>query len=151
MRPIGWAVAVSMMAAPALAGERDGGYDPCRNQGTRRLAIVYAPSSGLLGGSGECKGNVYPEKKVVCEGDAVEWSIINTCDVEAVSDIRLEGLERVTERCTTVRQLGVGAARSIRCKVRRRLGGVKQEYEVRGRIGRSRMVIDPELDIREPQ
>jgi hypothetical protein len=152
MRSVGWLVAAAVVAAPANAGAKDGEYDPCQNRGTRRIAVVYAPSSGLLGGGGECKGDVYPSKKTVCEGDTVEWSVINTCDVAQVSDIRIEGLERVTEKCSVVRQLGVGAARAIRCKLRRKLGSdVKAEYEVRGRIGKSRLIIDPELDIRRPQ
>lgn len=152
MRSAGWLVAATVLAAPAIAAARDGQYDPCQNRGIRRIAVVYERSSGLLGGAGECKGNVYPSKKTVCEGDTVEWSVINTCDVEQVADIRIEGLERVTEKCSVVRQLGVGDARAIRCKLRRRLPDeVKQEYEVRGRIGKSRMIIDPELDIRRPQ
>lgn len=152
MRPVaGWMVAISMMAAPALAAGPDGRYDPCKNRGTRRIAIVYARSSGILGGDGECKGNVYPEKKTVCVGDMVHWSVINTCDVEEVADIRIEGLERVADRCTAVRQLGLGGAREIRCQLKRRLPeSVKQEYEVTGRIGKSRTVVDPELDIRRP-
>jgi hypothetical protein len=151
MRPVAWLV-VAVTALPAIAVARDGEYDPCLNRGKRRIAVVYARSSGLLGGEKECKGSVYPSKKTVCEGDTVEWSVINTCDVEQVADIRIEGLERVTEKCSVVRQLGVGAARAIRCKLRRKLGSdVKAEYEVRGRIGKSRLIIDPELDIRRPQ
>jgi len=152
MRPVaGWMVAISVMAAPALAAGPDGRYDPCRNRGTRRIAVVYARSSGILGREGECKGNVYPEKKAVCVGDTVQWSVVNACDVEDVADIRIEGLERVAEKCSAVRQLDVGAAREIRCRIRRDLReGVKQEYEVTGRIGKSRTIVDPELDIRRP-
>lgn len=144
--------AISMMAASAGAAGRDGQVDPCRNKGTRRIAIVYARSSGgLVGGDGECKGNVYPSRKVVCQGDVVQWSVINACDVEDVADISLEGLDRVTERCSGLRQLGIGGAKEIRCQIKRRLSDdVKQEYEVRGRIGKSRTIIDPELDIRRP-
>ena len=151
MSPVAWMIAVTLMAAPAMAGERDGEYDPCRNKGTRRIAIVYTRSSGLLGGDGECKGSVYPSQKTVCTGDIVQWSVINTCDVEDVTDIRLEGLDRVAERCSVLRQLGIGGSKEIRCRLRRLRENVKQEYEVRGRIGRNRMVIDPELDIRQPR
>jgi len=152
MRPLGWLVAAAILTAPPIAAAREGEYDPCKNRGTRRIAIVYAPSSGLLGGGGECKGNVYPAKKTVCAGDTVQWSVINTCDIEAISDIRLEGLDRVVERCSVVRQLGLAGSREIRCKVRRGLrDDVRQEYEVRGRIGRSPLIVDPELEIRRPR
>lgn len=149
MRPVAVLMAV-LVGAPAVAGARDGEYDPCKNRGNRRIAVVYARSSGLLGSDGDCKGNVYPSKKTVCAGDTVTWSVVNTCDVEEVSDIRIEGLERVVDRCSVLRQLGVGGAKELRCRVRRGQRDVKQEYEVRGRIGKSRMIIDPELEIRNP-
>ena len=151
MRPVaGWLAALSMVAAPAIAGP-NGQYDPCQNRGTRRIAVVYARSSGILGRDGECRGNVYPERKPVCVGDTVQWSVVNACDVEDVADVRIEGLERVAEKCTAVRQLDVGAAREIRCRIRRDLrDSVKQEYRVTGRIGKSRTIVDPELDIRRP-
>jgi hypothetical protein len=149
MRSVGWVVAVSMMA-PAVVVARDGQYDPCRNRGMRRIAVVYSRSSGLLGGD-DCKGNVYPSRKTVCAGDTVLWSTINTCDVEEVADIHVEGLERYAEKCTVVRRLEVGGVRVLQCRLRRDLREtVKQEYEVRGRIGRSRTVVDPELEIRRP-
>lgn len=152
MRPVaGWVVAFSMMAAPAIAVGRDGQYNPCKNPGTRRIAIVFARSSGILGGDGDCKGNVYPSKKAVCEGDTVHWSVINACDVEEVTDIRLEGLDRVAEKCTTVRRLPLAGTGEIRCRLRLLPENVKQEYEVRARIGRSRTAVDPELDIRRPR
>ena len=152
MRPVAlWVVALSMMAAPAIAVGRDGQYDPCKNRGARRIAIVFAKSSGLLGGDGECKGNVYPSKKTVCEGDTVHWSVINACDVEEVADIRIEGLDRVVQKCTTVRRLPLAGTSEIRCTLRRRVPeSMKVEYEVRGRVGKSRTIIDPELDIRRP-
>lgn len=151
MRPVAWMMFV-LAAAPAVAGAKDGEYDPCKNPGPRRIAIVYARSGGILGNDGDCKGTVYPGKKTVCVGDTVTWSVINSCDVEEVSDIRLEGLERVVDRCSTLRQLGVGGAKEIRCKVRRGLREtVRQEYEVRGRIGRNRLIIDPELEVRTPR
>ena len=152
MRPVaGWLVAVSMMAAPAIAVARDGEYDPCQNRGTRRIAIVYARSSGILGREGDCKGSVSPEKKTVCAGDAIRWSVINACDVEEVADIRLEGLDQVVEKCTTVRRLPLGAASEIRCQLKRSVREtVTQEYKVTGRIGKSSTIIDPELIIRRP-
>jgi hypothetical protein len=152
MRPVAaWLVGVSMVAAPALAGGRDGQYDPCRNRGTRRIAVVYTRSSGLLGREGKCEGNVYPDKKTVCVGDTIQWSVINACDVDEVADIRIEGLERVAEKCTAVRRVDVGGAKEIQCRLKRTLGeNVKQPYEVKGRIGKSSTVIDPELDIRRP-
>ena len=94
MRLVGWLAALSMTAAPAIAGP-DGEYDPCKNRGLRRVAIVFASKSP--GKAGECKGNVYPDKKRVCGGDTVLWSVINACDVEQVAEIRLEGLERVAD------------------------------------------------------
>ena len=152
MRPlVGWLVAMAMMAGPVIAVAGDRGYDPCKNRQTRRIAIVYARSSGLLGREGECKGNVYPDKKMVCAGDTVHWSVINTCDVEDVADVRLEGLDPVAEKCTALRELGVGEAREIRCRLKRSLReDVKQEYQVTGRIGRSPTIVDPELIIRRP-
>ena len=152
MRPVvGWLVATVMMAGPAIAVAGGGEYDPCRNRGPRRIAIVYARSSGLLGREGECKGNVYPDKKTACAGDTVQWSVINTCDAEVVTGVRLEGLERVTEKCSAVQQLELGAAREIRCRLKRTLAeDVKQEYQVRGQIGKSPTVVDPELIIRRP-
>jgi hypothetical protein len=150
MRPVAWLV-VAVTALPAIAVARDGEYDPCLNRGKRRIAVVYARSSGLLGGEKECKGSVYPSKKTVCEGDTVEWSVVNTCDAEQVAEIRIQGLEKVAEKCTVVRRLAVGGTAAIRCKLRKKLGSdVKQEYDVLGRIGRSPVVIDPELDIRQP-
>ena len=99
----------------------------------------------------DCKGNVYPSKKTVCAGDTVQWTAINTCDVEEVADIRIEGLERYAEKCTVVRRLEVGGVRELQCRLKRDLREtVKQEYEVRGRIGRSRTIVDPELEIRRP-
>jgi hypothetical protein len=152
MRPVAAGlIAFSMMAAaPPMAGARDGEYDPCRNKGVRRIAVVYARSSGLIGGDA-CKGSVYPSRKTVCQGDTVQWSVVNTCDVEEVTGIRIEGLDRVAEKCTVVPRLGVGGVERITCRLRRRLpASVRQEYEVAGRILKSRTVIDPELDIRRP-
>jgi hypothetical protein len=151
MTPVaGWAVAIAMMAAPGIAGAGDGEFNPCKNKGPRRIAIVFARGSGLLG-DGECKGTVYPAKKTVCEGDTVNWSVINGCDLEEVSNIRLDGLERVAEKCTVVRELQMGGASEIRCRLRLLPENVKQEYQVAGRVGKSRMVVDPELDIRRPR
>ena len=108
-------------------------------------------SGGILGDGG-CKGSVSPAKKTVCAGDTVAWSVINTCDAEEIADIRLDGLDRVTERCSVVRRLGVGGAQEIRCRLRRGMrDDVKQEYEVSGRIGKGRLIVDPELDIRWPR
>lgn len=152
MRPVAsWVVALSMMVAPALAVAGNGNYDPCRNRGTRRIAIVFARSSGILGGDGECKGSIYPAKKTVCAGDTIVWSVINACDVEEVADVRLNGLDRVTEKCTVVRRLPIGGSQEIRCRLKPLREGVKQEYEVAGRIGKGRTIVDPELDIRTPR
>jgi hypothetical protein len=142
----GWAIALAVAAGPAMAG--DGEYNPCRNLGTRRIAIVFARGSG---GDGECKGTVYPSKKTVCEGDPIVWSVINACDAEDVANVRLEGLDRVAEKCSIVRRLDVAAEQQIRCRLRRLPGNVKQDYEVVARIGKSRLVVDPELDIRTPR
>ena len=152
MRPVaGWLVAASMMAAPAIAVAQDDEYDPCKNRGTRRIAIVYARSSGILGRGGDCKGSVSPEKKTVCAGDAIRWSVINACDVEEVFDIRLEGLDQVVEKCTAVRRLPVAATSEIRCQLKRSFReNVTQEYKVTGRIGTGSAIIDPELIIRRP-
>lgn len=146
-----WAAVSLVAAVPALVSA-GGDYDPCKNRGPRRIAIVYARSSGALSGDGECKGSVHPAKKTVCVGDTVEWAVVNTCDVEEIFDIRLSGLERVTEGCTTLRRLGTGGAQQIRCRVARRLReDVRQDYDVAGVVRRSRTVIDPELDIRTPR
>jgi hypothetical protein len=150
MRVAGSVVLFCVMAAPAMAGGRDGEYDPCRNPGARRIAVVFTRESGLLGREGQCKGSVHPDKKTVCAGDVVQWSVINTCDVEEVADVRIVGLERVTEKCTAVRRLEIGGAREIRCRVRRGQRDVRQEYEVTGRIGKSRMIVDPELIVQGP-
>jgi hypothetical protein len=78
--------------------------------------------------------------------------VVNTCDLEAIQDIRLEGLDRVVERCSVVKRVDIGGADQIRCRVRRNLPeDVKQEYEVTGRMGKSKLVVDPELDIRHPR
>jgi hypothetical protein len=37
------------------------------------------------------------------------------------------------------------------CRLRRLPESVKQDYEVVARIGKSRRVVDPELDIRTPR
>ena len=155
MKPVGLPVALSLMAAPVIAAGPDGEFDPCKNRGPRRIAIVYARSSGglasgVLGRGGECKATVHPEKKTVCGGDTVVWSVINTCDVEEVADVRLEGLERVADRCTALRRLGVAGSREIRCRVRPVRETTRQEYAVSGRLGRSRTIVDPELEIRRP-
>jgi hypothetical protein len=151
MRPVaGWLVAIFLVAGPAIAAGPDGQPDPCKNLGPRRIAIVFSRSSGLLGGDG-CKGAVYPEKKVVCEGDTVQWSVINACDAEEVADIRLEGLQRVADRCTAVRRLGLAGASEIRCRLKRFRENTRQQYEVTARIGRSRLIVDPELEIRRPR
>jgi hypothetical protein len=144
-------MALAVTLAPSLARAGNGDYNPCKNLGTRRIAIVFARSSGLLPGDGECKGSVYPSRKVVCEGDEIVWSVINACDVEEVANVRLDGLDRVAEKCTIVRRLDVGGAQQIRCRLRRMRDGVKQEYEVVGKIGKSRLVVDPEIDIRTPR
>jgi hypothetical protein len=146
----GWLVAISMVAVPAIAAGPDGQPDPCKNLRPRRIAIVFARSSGLLGGDG-CKGAVYPSRKVVCEGDTVQWSVINACDAEEVTDIRLEGLARVAEKCTVVRRLGLAGTSEIRCRLKRLPENTRQEYEVTARIGRSRLIVDPELEIRRPR
>jgi hypothetical protein len=45
----------------------------------------------------------------------------------------------------------LAGVKEIRCRLKRGLReNVKQEYEVVGRIGKSRTIIDPELDIRRP-
>ncbi len=143
MRLVGWMAAISMTAAPAIAGS-DGEYDPCKNRGLRRIAIVFAKKGS------ECKGTVYPDKKAVCGGDTVAWSVINACDVEQVSEIRLEGLERVAERCSEIPQLDLAGSKEIRCRLRPVRETVKQEYEVSARVGKSRAVVDPELEIHHP-
>jgi hypothetical protein len=149
MRPVaGWVVAVSLALGPAAATAGSDGYNPCKNLGTRRIAVVFAPSSG---GDGECKGKVYPDRKIVCEGDTVLWSVINACDVESVSNVHLEGLERVTEKCTVIPRLELTGVQQIRCRLRILPEGVKQQYEVVGKIGKGRVVVDPELDIRHPR
>jgi hypothetical protein len=151
MRLVAGCLVAIAMAAPAIAVGQDRDFDPCKNRGTRRIAIVFAKSSGILGRDGECRGNVYPEKKTVCVGDTVQWAVINACDVEDVADVRIQGLDRVAEKCTTVRHLGRGAATEIRCRIRRELRQtVKQEYEVAGRVGKGPTIIDPELEIRRP-
>jgi hypothetical protein len=136
--------AISMVAAPAIAAGPDGEFDPCKNRGLRRIAIVFAKKGD------ECKGNVYPDKKRVCGGDTVLWSVINACDVEQVADIRLQGLERVATKCTTIRQLDLAGSKEIRCQLRPVSENVKQEYEVAARVGKSRAIVDPELEIRRP-
>ena len=152
MRPVaGWAVALAVTLSPPLATAGNGDYNPCKNPGTRRIAIVFARSSGMIGGDGECKGSVYPSKKTVCEGDTIVWSVINACDLEEVADVRLDGLDRVTRKCTVVRRLEVGGAQQIQCRLTLVPENMKQEYEVTGRIGKSRVVVDPELDIRRPR
>ena len=45
MRLVGWMAAISMTAAPAIAAGPDGEYDPCKNRGLRRIAIVFARKS----------------------------------------------------------------------------------------------------------
>lgn len=150
MKPVGWLIAMAAMAAPVMAAGPDGEVDPCKNRGPRRIAIVFAKTQGPLGRGGECKPSVYPEKKTVCGGDTVLWSVINTCDVEQASDIRLEGLERAAQRCSAVRQLGLAGVAEIRCRLRPVREDVRQEYAVSARIGRSRTIIDPELAIRRP-
>ena len=51
-----------------------------------------------------------------------------------------------------VARLPIGGAKEMRCRIRRKLPeNVKQEYEVRGRIGKSPTIIDPEMDIRRPR
>jgi hypothetical protein len=147
MRPVaGWLFAISMVAVPAMAAGPDGQPDPCRNKAPRRIAIVFARDGGEA-----CKGRVYPEKKAVCEGDTVQWSVINTCDVDEVADVRLEGLARVAEKCTSVRRLGIGATGELRCRIRLLPENTRQEYEVVARVGKSRAVVDPELEIRRPR
>ena len=47
-------------------------------------------------------------------------------------------------------RLEIGGAREIRCRVRRGQRDVRQEYEVTGRIGKSRMIVDPELIVQGP-
>lgn len=146
MRPVaGWAVALAVAAGPAMAG--DGEYNPCRHLGTRRIAIVFARA----GGDGECKGTVYPSKKTVCEGDTILWSVINACDVENVANVRLEGLDKVAEKCSIVSRLAVGAAQQISCRLRRLPENMKQDYEVVSQIGKAQVAADPELDIRRPR
>ena len=147
MRLVGWLAAISMTAAPAIAGP-DGEYDPCKNRGLRRVAIVFASKSP--GKAGDCKGNVYPDKKRVCGGDTVLWSVINACDVEQVAEIRLEGLDRVATKCTTIRLLDLAGSKEIRCQLKPVRETVKQEYEVSARVGKSRAIVDPELEIRRP-
>ena len=151
MRPVaGWLVAISVVAGPALAAGPDGQPDPCKNLGPRRIAIVFSRTSGVVGGD-SCQGAVYPSRKVVCEGDTVQWSVINACDAEEVADIRLEGLARVAEKCSVVRELGLARTGEIRCRLKRLPENTRQEYEVTGRIGKSRLIVDPELEIRRPR
>ena len=86
----------------------------------------------------------------MCAGDTVQWSVINACDVDEVADVRLAGLEAVTEKCSTVPRLELGAVKEIECRLKRDLQDVKQKYEVTGRIGKNPASVDPELDIRRP-
>ncbi len=140
----GWTAALALLGMPAPARAE---YDPCRNPGDRRIAVVYTRDGG-----GDCKGRVVPDKKVVCAGDLVQWSVVNTCDVEAIQDVRVEGLERVIGKCSMLRRVDIGGVDQIRCRVRRDLReDVKLEYDVTGRLGKSKLVVDPELDSRHPR
>ena len=109
MRPVaGWLVAISMMAAPAIAAGPDGEYDPCKNRGPRRIAIVFARRRGGRRGRA-ARGTSTRTRRRCVRATPSQWSVINACDVEEVSDIRLEGLERVAEKCSAVRQLDLAA------------------------------------------
>jgi hypothetical protein len=147
MRPVaGWLVALSMMAAPVIAVGGGGDYDPCRNKGTRRIAIVFAKSP-----AGSCAGKVIPFRKQVCEGETVHWSVINGCDTDQVADVLIKGLERVAEKCSTIDLLEVGGSKEITCELKKGFAtDIRQKYDVGGRIGKGRTVVDPELDIRRP-
>lgn len=146
---VGGAVIAAAVVVVTLAARADGDFNPCAAPAPRdpRIIIAFIRSNGILGIGAGCKAYVHPEKKKVCQGDTVSWSVINTCDSETFSNLLIPDLNDVTTTpCSgqTVAYLGVGKAEQIRCTLK---GGIaaKTKYSV---ASGNKVLVDPELDIR---
>ena len=111
--------------------------------GTRRIAIVFAKTSGWCWGvAANAKGRSTRRRSRCAEGHRPLVGD-HACDAEQVADIRLKGLERVAVKCTARPHSGPGDRRRSGAAP---AGAREREAGVRGhgphRPGRA--VVDPE-------
>lgn len=144
-------VAAAVVIAVAFAARADDDFHPCAASATRnpRLIIAFVKSSGLLGFGRGCKTYVHPDKKKVCQGDTVHWSVINTCDADTFSDIFIPDLDEVIAApCTTVSALDVGDVKEIKCTLKANIAQEAKYRVARGTKEKHEFLVDPELEIR---
>lgn len=143
------AVAAAAASCAAARGGGDGDFNPCDSASTRapRIVVLFKQSSGFLGIGRGCKVSVHPENKKVCQGDTVSWSVVNTCDTEAFSNLLIPDLNDVTANpCSgqAIAQLGPGRVEQLQCTLKPNIQQ-KAKYSI---SSGSTVLVDPELDIR---
>jgi hypothetical protein len=125
-------------------------FNPCDAGATRspRIVVVFSESGGLRGG---CKAKVHPDKKKVCQGDTVSWTVINTCDTESFTNLFIPDLNAVTATaCSgqTIASLPAGGKpEQIQCTLKPNIMQ-KAKYSI---SSGTTVLVDPELDIRREQ
>lgn len=144
------AAAVAVVLVVVLAARSDDDFNPCAAPAPRnpRIIIAFVKSSGFLGIGGGCKTYVHPDKKKVCQGDTVHWSVINTCDADTFKDILIPDLDEVIAApCTTVPALGIGDVKEIKCTLKTNIAQEAKYRVAKGTKEKHEFLVDPELDI----
>lgn len=143
-------VAAAVVLAVVFAARAGDDFDPCKARTPRnpRLIIAFVKSSGFLGVGGGCKTYVHPDKKKVCQGDTVHWSVINTCDVDNFKEILIPDLDEVIAApCTTVPVLNVGDVKEINCTLKADIEQKARYRVAKGTKEKHELLVDPELEI----
>lgn len=151
-RGLAAAAAAAAVLVVVLAARADDDFNPCAAPAPRnpRIIIAFVKSSGFLGFGGGCKTYVHPDKKKVCQGDTVHWSVINTCDADTFSDILIPDLDEVIAApCTTVPALGIGDVKEIKCVLKTNISKEAKYRVAKGTKEKHELLVDPELDIRK--
>jgi hypothetical protein len=142
-------VAVVAALAVTFGARADGDFNPCDSASTRgpRIVVLFKQTPGFLGVGSSCKVSVHPDKKKVCQGDTVSWTVVNTCDTEAFANLLIPDLNDVTANpCSgqTIAQLGPGRVEQLQCTLKPNIER-KAKYSI---SSGSTVLVDPELDIR---
>jgi hypothetical protein len=138
------ALFAALLALPLAAGAAEDDFDPCRTPDREPRIVIALARSGKA-----CRATVLPARKRVCAGDAVRWTVVNTCDVTPFSRLFIPDLDRVSERCSAESvDVKPGAVEEIKCTVRRDVRARVKYSVATGPRERPRILVDPELDIR---
>jgi hypothetical protein len=143
----------AIVAAGALptscAARSDRSFNPCDASSPRtpRIVVVFKETSNIFGVPTGCKPEVHPEKKTVCQGDTVSWTVVNTCDTEAFANLLIPDLNEVTATACSgqaIASLPAGKAEQIQCALKANIAQ-KVKYSI---SSGNTVLVDPELDIR---